>query len=139
MKKRTNLILGIVQIFVALGALPAGYSMIVEPSGRDLGMTVEALEGSPFSNYLIPGIALFTINGLFNIAGALFSFRRSRLAGPAGLVLGTAMIVWIVVQVNSVGLSHFLQPAYFAIGIFEIYLSVIILRNRSNGNKTVQY
>lgn len=55
MKTKTLTILGIIQAFVAIGAIPAGYSMIVEPNGSGLGMTTEILAGSPFTNFFIPG------------------------------------------------------------------------------------
>lgn len=128
MKKHASLILGLIQFFVAIGAVPAGYSMIVEPSGSDLGMTTEILEGSPFSSFLIPGIFLFTVNGIFNIIAAILSFRKSRYAGLTGLFLGFALLIWISVQVYSVGLNHFLQPSYFIIGLFEIFISIILIR-----------
>jgi len=128
MKKHASLILGLIQFFVAIGAVPAGYSMIVEPSGSDLGMTTAILEGSPFSSFLIPGIFLFTVNGIFNIIAAVLSFRKYRYAGLAGLFLGFALLIWISVQVYSVGLNHFLQPSYFIIGLFEIFISIILIR-----------
>jgi hypothetical protein len=39
MKKRGKLILGIIQLFVAIGALPVGYLMIIKPDGSGVGMT----------------------------------------------------------------------------------------------------
>ena len=37
MKKRGKLILGIIQLFVAIGALPAGYLLLAEPDGHGIG------------------------------------------------------------------------------------------------------
>ncbi len=43
--------IGILQIFIGIGAVPAGIAMITDPSGSTLGMHVEMLINSPFSNF----------------------------------------------------------------------------------------
>jgi hypothetical protein len=58
--KRLIIWLGILQAFIGVGAVPAGILMIINPSGSDMGMTVEMLVNSPFPNFLIPGIFLFS-------------------------------------------------------------------------------
>jgi len=128
MKRKLPIILGVIQLFVALGALPAGYSMMVQPDGSDLGMTVDLLAGSPFSDFFIPGIFLFTVNGLFNLISAILSFYRFKYTYLLGFLLGTAMVIWISVQVYSVGLNHILQPIYFVIGLVEMSLSIWLYR-----------
>lgn len=124
MKKKIHLILGIVQVFVAIGALPAGYSMMADPSGQGLKMSTEMLANSPFSNFLIPGIFLFTVNGVFNLVAAVVTFLKKRNAWLPGLGLGFAMLIWISIQVLSIGYVSVLQPIYFGIGILEIALSL---------------
>ncbi len=128
-RKRENLILGIIQLFVALGALPAGYLFFIEPDGSKMGMTLSVLEGSPFRDFLIPGIFLFTVNGVFNLISSFLSFFGYRYSFAAGIILGLSLIVWVSVQVYSIGLTHFLQPAYFIIGIAEIIVSILLYRS----------
>jgi len=138
MKTKTLTILGIIQAFVAIGAIPAGYSMIVEPDGSDLGMTTDILAGSPFTNFFIPGLFLLIVNGLFNLINAILCFIKFKHASLMGFVLGVALIVWVFVQVYSIGLTHFLQPTYFVIGIIEIILSISIMRNLKPGTKQTE-
>lgn len=126
MKKHTNLILGLLQIFVAVGALPAGYAMITDPTGKGLGMTTEMLAGSLFQNFLVPGIFLFTVNGVFHLLAGILSFLKKKHTWLFGLALGFALLVWITVQVFSVNMSSFLQPLFFVIGLAEILLSLMI-------------
>jgi len=121
--KKTGIWLGIIQAFVAMGAIPAGLSMIFDPSGNGIGISTEILVESPFRNFFIPGIFLFVINGLFNILGAFFSFSKNKYAGVLGLGLGILLVIWICIQVYITGLIHFLQPLFFTIGIIEIILS----------------
>ncbi|MCX6254133.1 MAG: hypothetical protein NTV31_06595 [Bacteroidia bacterium] len=110
------------------GALPVGYLMITKPDGSGAGMTVDILSGSPFRDFFIPGLFLFTINGLFNLVSSILSFFKFRYASFLGFGLGIALIIWISVQVYSVGLTHFLQPTYFIIGIGETILSIYIYK-----------
>lgn len=126
--KKPYLQLGLIQLLVAIGAIPAGYLFLIAPDGSKMGMTVDALSGSPFSNFLIPGIFLFTVNGVFNLAAAVLSFKKYKYAPIIGIGLGLALLIWVSVQVYSIGLSHFLQPIYFIIGIIEIILSAWILK-----------
>lgn len=128
--KRLFNALGILEIFIAIGALPAGYLFMAAPDGSKMGMSTEALAGSPFSDYFIPGLALFCINGLANIANAIFCFRRNRLAPWFGLALGFGMLIWIGVQLAVIGLNHFLQPTYLIIGLIEIILCILLLRKK---------
>jgi len=125
--KRTAILLGVVQVIVVLGALPAGLLMIIDPSGAGVGMTQEMLSGSPFSDFLIPGIFLFAVNGLLNAIGAFLSFRRKRNAGVIGLGLGIILVLWICVQVYMIGLTHFLQHTFFVIGLIEIVLAYMYI------------
>ena len=127
MIKRAAILLGLIQIFVAIGGIPAGLSMIFMPDGTGVGMSTEILLKSPFHDFLIPGLFLFIVNGLFNIVCAVISFKRNKYTGILGLALGIFLIMWICVQVYFVGLNHFLQPLFFIVGIIEIILSYIFI------------
>ena len=125
--KRIAVSLGITQVIIAIGAIPAGLSMIFEPDGMGIGMSTEMLSGSPFKDFLIPGLFLFTVNGLCNGFGAYLSFRKNRYAGMFGLGLGIVLILWICVQVFFIGLTHFLQPVFLVIGVIETTLGYAIM------------
>jgi hypothetical protein len=64
---------------VSLNALAAGYSFIVEPSGKGLGITTEYLKPSaPFKDYLIPGIVLFAVNGVLSSIIAVLAIIKQK-------------------------------------------------------------
>lgn len=121
-------ILGYIQVFIGMSAVAGGLPMILKPGGTDQGLTTEILANSPFSDYLIPGILLFTINGLGNLAGAYYSIKEKPFSGFAAMILGAALIVWIIVQVYYLGLSSWLQPLFFFVGIAELILGILIFR-----------
>jgi len=120
--------LGGLQIFVGIGAAPAGMSMITDPSGSGLGMPLEILVNSPFPDFLVPGIFLLLVNGIGSLIGAVASFRRFRLAGEIAVVLGTFLIFWIIVQVWWMGI-HWLHILYFVAGVTELVLGLIYRRD----------
>jgi len=136
MNRKTLLFLGLIQAFVAAGALPAGYSMLREPGGHGLGMTTAILAGSPFTDFFIPGLFLFVVNGLMNLFSSVLCFIKSGYAPVSGIILGIALLIWVLIQVYSIGLTHFLQPTFFIIGCIEIILS-FILSAQLKKNKTV--
>jgi hypothetical protein len=112
--------LGILQICIGIGAVPVGLMMIINPYGP---LPVEMLKGSPFANFLIPGIFLFSVNGVGSLIGATLTFRRHAYAGLAAIGLGAFLMTWIVVQVWSLGPPiHWLQLLYFGLGAVELGL-----------------
>ncbi|MFN8238766.1 MAG: hypothetical protein U0T77_11405 [Chitinophagales bacterium] len=130
-EERGFIILGVIQAFVAMGALPVGYLLITHPDGSAVGMSVDILAGSPFHDFLLPGIALFIFNGVFHLVNAIVCFFYFRFAPPIAAVLGFGLMVWIGVQVCSIGLNSFLQPAFFLIGCLELILGVSLIQNRN--------
>ena len=120
--------LGALQAFTAVGAIPAGYGMLSDTTGAGLGMSPEILANSPIDSFLLPGLFLLIVNGFANLAAAVLSFTRNRYAGHGGLLLGLAMILWIVIQVWWISLSSVLQPVFFVIGIINTLLGWRIIR-----------
>src|SRR5512139_4142391 len=86
-----NIILGLLQIFIALTAMAGGFMFVKDPSGAAMGFHVSRLEGSIFPTYLVPGLFLFLVNGLGSLIGALLSFTRNRYAGLAAIALGAIL------------------------------------------------
>lgn len=120
---------GIIQLFVAVGALVAGAMFILEPSGRLLQAPLAMLKGTPFSNYLLPGIILFCVNGLGQAAAGILTLRRDARAGIIGGVFGLGLTIWLFVQVTLIGGGYLIQNVFFAIGIVETTLAFFIDRN----------
>lgn len=55
-------------LFLGVSAIGGGGALIISPSGKLLGgLPLSILAQSPFPDFLIPGIILFTILGLFRV------------------------------------------------------------------------
>ena len=120
--------LGILQMLIGIGAVPAGIAMISDPSGRSLGMPLEMLVNSPFADFLVPGVFLLVVNGIGSLLGGIASFNRHRYAGEIAAGLGTFLVVWIAAQVWWMGV-HWLHVLYFVLGLVELTLGLKLRRN----------
>jgi hypothetical protein len=125
-----NIILGLLQAFIGLGAMAGGFMFVKDPSGAAMGYTVSMLEGSIFPDFLIPGLFLFVVNGLGSLIGAVLSFIKNRNAGPAAIALGVILVAWIVIQVSIIRSTHWLQGVYFALGLVELVLGMLVRRRQ---------
>ena len=85
-------------IIIALNALAAGYSFMVEPTGKDIGIPLSYLQYSPFDNYLVPGILLFTTIGILSMVAAFLGIKKHPLFPHALFVQGCILLGWIVIQ-----------------------------------------
>jgi hypothetical protein len=115
--------------FVALTALPS--AVFVVPS-----LPSEWLMSGPFSDYVVPALALFAV-GVVAAAAAFGVFSTPKLGALAALVAGLAMMLFELVEVAVVGIAlveypdlpqSWLQPIYFAIGLAIVVLAAALYR-----------
>ncbi|MGB8492295.1 MAG: hypothetical protein WCE64_14670 [Bacteroidales bacterium] len=99
MKIFVRIVVIILLLFNGTGALYGGISLVSDPTGSGLHLPLSFLEHTPFRNYMIPGIVLLCVNGLFSFVTLftiLFKYRKSSLFVIAqGILLGG----WIIVQI----------------------------------------
>lgn len=122
-------ILGGIQLFVALGALPVGYIMLIDPSGESNKLSVDILSNSPFSDFFIPGLVLFVVNGVGSLLAAVFSLGRKNAAARFGVLTGLLLIGWLLFQIYWIGFYPVQQLTFLGVGISEVYLGYRLGRN----------
>lgn len=116
--KTINTIGIIVLIITGLNALAAGFSMIVEPTGKDLGMSVGTIpQHSPSHSFLIPGITLFTAIGLFSMVTTLSIFKKWRRFELLIMAQGVILFGWIFLQVIFLRQFNWMHATFGIIGI----------------------
>jgi hypothetical protein len=116
----------VIQFFVGFTAAVSGSLLVISPSGELLRAPLEMLRGSPFRDFLIPGVILSLVNGIGQIAAAVLTLRRHRFAGYAGAVFGLGLMIWIFLQVSWIGGGHILQYSYFFLGVLETALAFVL-------------
>ena len=107
---------------VALGALSVGPLLVAAPDGHLVGLPQGDLAGSPFHDYLVPGLLLTGLGAPHGWALVLQARRRARAWFWTGFA-AAALVVWIAVQVLIIQPS-FLQPLLFAFGAAEGLLAL---------------
>lgn len=128
MKVQLFKILGYLQIFVGVSAVSGALPMLLNPNGSSQGLTLEALQNTPFASYFIPGLILLLVNGIGSLIASYFSLKLKIAAGILGVLFGIGLIIWMVTQFILIGYSNWLQPFYLTIGFVELLLGLSIYR-----------
>jgi hypothetical protein len=109
-----------------LGALLGGIAAITDPDSP-MGMSVDMLRISPFKNFLIPGIVLFGLIGVGNLAALFLSFKKPQLKGYGAGFMGGALIFWIIIQCIMLQAVGFLHVLFFVFGSVQGISAILIL------------
>lgn len=112
--------------FQGLSGLAGGFGLIADPSGEALGIPVGWLEGSPFADYLVPGIVLLTLLGVGPLFVVYGLWTGRRWAWTGSLLVGLGLLVWLAVQVAVVGYRSEppLQAVYAGVGVAMVGLTL---------------
>lgn len=109
---------------LAVSAFYGGGYLIADPTGATIGLSMDWLAGSPFPDYLVPGLVLvvgFGLGSLAVILGLLVGHRWTPYAAPG---LGFGLLTWIVVQIWVVGTVTVLHIVYGGLGLLLVGLSI---------------
>jgi hypothetical protein len=109
------------EAFLAVGAYAGAIGLIV--AGRE--MIGDAAADLPFASPIFGGIALAIVNGLLPTVVFIAERRGARWAAAGHVLVGVALVSWIVVQVAFLGWPpHWLQITYFVYGWVILGLAV---------------
>ena len=86
----------------ALGATAGGIGLVQDPI-NNIGMSLDLLEGSPFDDYLIPGLILLTVVGLLPFVVLYGLIRRRAWAWWLAVAAGAGLVIWIMTEVALLG------------------------------------
>ena len=103
--------------FLALGALGGAAFLVTSPDGSAMQWNVSMLEGSPFTDFFVPGLILGGLFGLGSLAVVVMGLARWRIAPFLAFALGCGQVIWIVVQLAIIGQLSFLHPLFFGLGL----------------------
>ena len=126
--------------FLGLSAIGGGGALIISPSGKLLGgLPLSILERSPFNNFLIPGIILFVVIGLFpsllvfallkkpasKLAERINFFKDMHWSWTFSIYVAFALIIWIQVETIYVQGVGWLQTFYMLFAIPLIFVALL--------------
>lgn len=133
----SSVVLIVLVLFQALGAIPSGISMILDPTGGFLGLPNHILESSPFSNFLIPGLFLTFVLGVLPVVvlyGLITKteivllekinlYKEYHWALSCSYFLGIVLILWINMQLYFGIGFHILHFIYSLLGLLIIFFA----------------
>jgi hypothetical protein len=111
-------------VLVGLGALAGGIALVSRPDGSVMQFDVALLAGSPFADFLVPGLVLGGLFGIGSLVVAALGARHSRPAPFLAFGIGCAQMIWIVVELGIIKELSFLHPTMFTVGLVIAVASV---------------
>jgi hypothetical protein len=120
MKKLLLIASAVLLFFNGISALFGGWQLMLQPDGSSMEMSLDWLQYSPFSNYLIPGILLFVVNGLMSIFVFILLIIKHKSYPLLVMLQGILLFGWIVVQVLMVRDLIWIQGLFGTIGLLLI-------------------
>jgi len=127
-KKPISVIALMVSVFFqALSGLGGGAFLIADPTGETLDLSLSFLINSPFPDYLIPGIILFTVLGVYPLIVTAGLWKRKYWGWLGSIFLGIVLLIWIFVEILIIGYQSEppLQLIYGILGIVIMFLTLL--------------
>ena len=112
-------------LFIGLGAVSGGVSMLIKPDGSILHMQkmlpyfqVLPFADGLFQDYTFSGIALLIVNALTNLTAAVLLIRKKKIGVILGGIFGVTLMLWICIQFYMFP-PNFLSTIYFVFGLCQ--------------------
>jgi len=104
-------------IWLGIGALAGGIALVTRPDGGNMQFDTAILAGSPFADFLVPGLVLGGLFGVGSLAVAVMGVRHHVAAPFLAFGIGCAQMIWIAVQLAIIDTLSFLHPLMFRTGL----------------------
>jgi hypothetical protein len=111
-------------VVLGIGAIAGGAALLAAPDGSVMHFDTSLLAGSPFRDFLLPGLILGGVFGVGSLAVAVAGLRRARWAPFCAFAIGCGQMIWIAVELAIIQELSFLHPTMFAIGLLIAVASV---------------
>ena len=119
--------------FLGVGAIAGGLMLINGPSGALLWLPLELLKNAPFNTYLIPGIILLVMNGLFSFLVAVLLLKKLKWGRMLLILQGAILFTWITVQI--VMIRDFYLPlhgTYYLLALILVFFGFRLTYNQQS-------
>ncbi len=86
-------------LFLGFGGVYGAFMLLADTSGGNFLWSPELLEGTPFNDFLIPGIVLLIVNGLLPIFVAVLTIANTKNFPWWVIVQGILLIGWLTAEI----------------------------------------
>jgi hypothetical protein len=112
--------------FNGASASAGGVPFMLDPTGSKLKMSTTWLKHSPFENYLLPGIILFSTIGVFSLVIAVVGIFKWSHYGRLVWLEGIILVCWIIIQATMLQTIYFLHLILGLVGLLLVLLGVLL-------------
>ncbi len=120
-----------------LGGMAGGLSLSLKPDGSIMHMPVSYLDGSPFPDYLVPGLCLLVVLGIAPLVALAALWLRKTWAWYLTFAIGCGLVIFELVEVQFIPFS-WLQPFFGTVGLLIALLSLLPSVRRYAGVRLAQ-
>jgi len=119
------LVLIVLLALLGSGGFGGGIAMFMDPSGAAMGLPLDLLEGLPISNFILPGIFLVVVMGIFPLVIAWSLWNHRSWGWLATIGQSIILILWISFQFLLWGDPIALQWVYLIWGLVMLGLCFV--------------
>lgn len=116
----------ILDIVLAVSGFVGGRSLVKDPSGSGMHLSVKWLKQVPFiKDYLWPGMFLLVTYTYGGTLAAIATLKDYSWAQEFNMGLGLVLMAWIVTELILIPGKHLIQLLYFLLGLAIVILPLL--------------
>ena len=119
---------------VGTTALLGGASLIIDPSGESMDLTLDGLTGTIFHDYRAPGIILFLAIGVLSSSVAILTLGNFKNYPILVFNQGVILTGWILAQIYLLPETHYMQAVYSIFGVMLMLLGSYLMMKKNRHN-----
>ncbi|MFN8255738.1 MAG: hypothetical protein U0W24_08625 [Bacteroidales bacterium] len=132
MKTFLKVLAVILLLYLGIGALYGSWMFISDPGGGKIKMSLDYLKNTPFNDYLIPGIILLIVNGLFPIFIIVSMFIGLKNYNWFLVFQGILLAGWLSIELimNPDFFVPVLHYPLYATGLLLMLIGFLVRKNK---------
>ncbi|MEV9639591.1 hypothetical protein ABZ756_02690 [Mammaliicoccus sciuri] len=137
MRKTSTTVLGIYDVFLAMGAIWLGVQMVTSSNGTFFADPYPDswVSNLPFNSWIMPGILAIVLFGFGNLIAAVLSFKKEQKSSwYASAVMGTIFLFGLAFQYIAVGEMYMVTGPFLIIGMVQLCLSGYVFWSYRKGH-----
>ena len=107
-----------------LGGTAGGLALSLKPDGSIMHMPLSYLDGSPFADYLVPGLCLLLILGVAPLVALVALWLRKTWAWYLAFAIGCGLVIFELVEIQFIPYDV-LQPVFGTVGALIALVSLL--------------
>ena len=115
-------------IFLGIGAVYGGGTLVIDPSGELLGLPLYVLDDTLFVDFMIPGIILLLFIGLLSLVIAFITLKKSSNYRWLIIFQGLVLLIWLTVEILMGIFDPFFHFTYYATGVLLVICGILLIK-----------